>query len=145
MDRSFVLHTEYREQVKRLDMEQRGKLFTAILACAAGEDIPELDPLTDMAFSFISAQIERDMVKWSQTREKRAAAGQKGGKARGKVRKQKEANASETEPCEANEANASGEKPCEANEAVNINVNVNDNINNIPPKSPTGDKDCLVI
>ncbi len=127
MDRSFVLHTEYREQVMRLDMEQRGKLFTAILACAAGEDIPELDPLTDMAFSFISAQIERDMVKWSQTREKRAAAGQKGGKASGKARNQKEANASETEPCE-------------ANEAVNINVNVNDNINNIPPKSPTGDK-----
>ncbi len=44
-------------------MEQRGKLFTAILACAAGEGIPDLDPLTDMAFSFISAQIERDMVK----------------------------------------------------------------------------------
>jgi len=60
MDRSFVLHTEYREQVKRLDMEQRGKLFTAILACAVGEDIPELDPLTDMAFSFISAQIAGD-------------------------------------------------------------------------------------
>ena len=49
-------------------MEQRGKLFTAILCYAAGEEIPELDAAADMAFSFI------------QKCEKRREAGKLGGR-----------------------------------------------------------------
>ena len=85
-------------------MEQRGALFTAILSRAAGEDIPELDSITAIAFSFISSQLDRDFAKWEDTRAKRVAAGREGGKASGKTRKQKQAN-----------------------EAVNVDVNGNVN------------------
>ena len=102
-------------------MEQRGALFTAILCRAAGEDIPELDPITNMAFSFISSQLDRDFAKWEDTRAKRVAAGREGGKASGKTRKQKQAN----------EANASISKQNEANEAVNVDVNVDGNVDSV--------------
>lgn len=93
-------------------MEQRGALFTAILSRAAGEEVPELDSITAMAFSFISSQLDRDFAKWEDVRAKRVAAGREGGKASGKTRKQKQAN----------ESNASISKQNEANEAVNVDV-----------------------
>ena len=128
-------------------MEQRGALFTAILSRAAGEDIPELDSITAMAFSFISSQLDRDFAKWEDTRAKRVAAGREGGKASGKTRKQKqanEANASISKQNEANvqrakqnEANVQRAKQNEANEAVNVDVNVDGNVN--------GDVDSVYI
>lgn len=98
-------------------------MFTAILSRAAGEEVPELDSITAMAFSFISSQLDRDFAKWEDTRAKRVAAGREGGKASGKTRKQKQAN----------EANASISKQNEANEAVNVNVdgNVNEDVDSV--------------
>ncbi len=131
-------------------MEQRGALFTAILSRAAGEDIPELDSITAMAFSFISSQLDRDFAKWEDTRAKRVAAGREGGKASGKTRKQKqaneanasiskqnEANVQRAKQNEANEANVQRAKQNEANEAVNVDVNVDGNVN--------GDVDSVYI
>ena len=74
---SFILHTEYLEQVEALDMIQRGRLLTAILRYAAGADPAEIetavDPVTFMAFRFIKSQIDRDqeayMAKCSRNRE----------------------------------------------------------------------------
>ena len=110
-------------------MEQRGALFTAILSRAAGEDIPELDSITAMAFSFISSQLDRDFAKWEDTRAKRVAAGREGGKASGKTRKQKQANEANASISKQNEANVQRTKQNEANEAVNADVDVNGNVN----------------
>ena len=120
-------------------MEQRGALFTAILSRAAGEDIPELDSITAMAFSFISSQLDRDFAKWEDTRAKRVAAGREGGKASGKTRKQKQANEANASISKQNEANVQRAKQNEANEAVNVDVdvNVNGNVN--------GDVDSVCI
>ena len=57
---SLILHTEYKEQIEYLDMEQRGKLFSAILCYQAGESIPEMDAITKMCFSFIRQRMDRD-------------------------------------------------------------------------------------
>lgn len=105
-------------------MEQRGALFTAILSRAAGEEVPELDSITAMAFSFISSQLDRDFAKWEDTRAKRVAAGREGGKASGKTRKQKQANEANASISKQNEANVQRAKQNEANEAVNVDVNV---------------------
>ena len=63
-----------------MDMEQRGKLFTAILCYAAGEELPELDAASDMAFSFIQDRMDRDNAAYIQKCEKRREAGRLGGR-----------------------------------------------------------------
>lgn len=123
-------------------MEQRGELFTAILSRAAGEAIPELDPITNMAFSFISTQLDRDFAKWEDTCKKRAAAGREGGKASGRSRKQKQASEANASISKQNEANVQRAKQNEANEADNVDVNkdkdvdVNDNVDDECIKQP---------
>lgn len=65
MKDSFVLYTDYAEYLSILSTEQRGLLFTAILAYADDKPIPEMDDLTKMAFLGISLQMkhERDLVE----------------------------------------------------------------------------------
>lgn len=100
-------------------MEQRGKLFTAILCYAAGEEIPELDAAADMAFSFIQDRMDRDNAAYMQKCEKRREAGKLGGRPK--------ANASDGNQAKAKKANGFSEK--QNNPVyVNDNVNVNDNV-----------------
>lgn len=61
-------------------MKQRGLLFTALLAYASGEPLPELGGATKMAFSFIRAQMDRDRKKYLEITEKRKEAGKRGGR-----------------------------------------------------------------
>lgn len=74
------MYTEYLKHIQKMDMEQRGKLFTAILCYAAGEEIPELDAAADMAFSFIQDRMDRDNATYMQKCEKRREAGKLGGR-----------------------------------------------------------------
>lgn len=83
-------------------MEQRGKLFTAILCYAAGEEIPELDAAADMAFSFIQDRMDRDNAAYMQKCEKRREAGKLGGRPK--------ANASGENQTKAKKANGFSEK-----------------------------------
>lgn len=110
---NFVLYTDYWKQIKRLSMEQRGLLFTALFAFQMEKELPQLDPITDMCFGFITEDIERNNKKYAEVVEKRKAAGAKGGK-------QKRINL-------ANVANASKCKQVLANANDNDNDNVNDN------------------
>lgn len=79
---SFVMYTEYLTQIKLLNREQRGDLFTALLQYASGQNLQELDGVTEMAFSFIKERMDRDCAKYRQTLEKRRNAGQMGGLAK---------------------------------------------------------------
>lgn len=83
-------------------MEQRGKLFTAILCYAAGEEIPELDAAADMAFSFIQDRMDRDNAAYMQKCEKRREAGKLGGRPK--------ANASDENQTKAKKTNGFSEK-----------------------------------
>ena len=97
MKNSFVMYTDYQEQLELLTMEQRGYLLTAIMAYVSGDQMPEMDGVTKMAFSFIRADIDRDNEKWKKTVEARKEAGHKGGVA-------KQANATFARTKVANEA-----------------------------------------
>lgn len=122
MKNSFVLYTDYIDQIELLNMNQRGVLLTAMMMYVSGEPLPEMDGMTMMAFSFIKAQIDRDSDKYDKTVEARREAGRKGGKA-------KQANANIANQNKAKLANASIAKQTETKQADNVNDNDNVNVN----------------
>lgn len=77
---SFVLYAEYFKHIKKLSMEQRGELLTAILSYASGEEQPELDAVTDMIFGIIKERMDRDFTAYMDKVEKRRNAGTLGGR-----------------------------------------------------------------
>lgn len=95
MKSSFVMYTEYAEQIELLSMEQRGLLFTAIMAYAAGNDMPEMDAVTTMAFSFIRSRMDADNEKYRKTCEARREAGKKGGRPKSDQKNHDEAEKTE--------------------------------------------------
>lgn len=116
---SFVLYTEYIEQIELLSMEQRGILLTAIFAYVSDAELPDMDGITKMAFAFIKSRIDKDIEKYAKTIEKRKEAGKLGGrpKANGFSEKQEKTK----------KANGFSEKqnnPVYDNDNVNVNVNV---------------------
>ena len=111
------MYTDYMEQVSMLSREQRGDLFTAIMAYASNTELPNMDGVTMMAFCFIRSQMDRDRSKYQETIEKRREAGKQGGRPK--------ANGSDEK---AKKANGFSEKQTEAKKADNDNVNENDNV-----------------
>lgn len=126
---SFVLYTDYSRQIERLSDDEAGQLFKALLRFAADGTEPQLSDRADMAFAFISEQIERDTGKWKETCEKRREAGKRGGL---KTQSAARANASDEQANQANASFASEQKANQAeneNENENVTVNENDTVN----------------
>ncbi len=121
MKNSFVIYTDYMEQVELLTMEQRGILFTSIMAYASEKELPDMDGMTKMAFSFIKATMDRDMEKYRQTVEKRKEAGKLGGRPKADGYSEKQSKAKK--------ANGFSEKQDKAKKPDNDSVNDNDNVN----------------
>lgn len=114
---SFVLYDNWRAQLLRLDLTQRGILLTNIFARRASQPLLEMDPVTDMLFSIISDQLDRDAAKWELKRERRRAAGAAGGKASARARQEaKLTDASERQAKEAENATVT------ATETVTVNA-----------------------
>ena len=124
MKNSFVLYTDYLPQLQLLSMEQRGVLFTAIMHYSSGMDLPDMDGMTSMAFSFIKTQIDRDNEKYKQTVEARREAGKRGGRPPGD-----KANGFSEKQEKAKKANGFSEKQTKAKKPDNDNVNENVNVN----------------
>lgn len=121
MKNSFILYTEIWPAIQKLDMEQRGKLFTAIMKHALGEEPEKLDILTDVIFTFIKSQLDRDEQKYQEVCKRRAEYGRRGGLA---TAKQKQAKATKSKQDQANQADNDNEND---NENDNDNENENDN------------------
>ena len=120
---SFVLYAEYLEHIKLLTMEQRGALLTAVLCYASGDELPEMDGMTNMAFSFIKSRIDRDTAAYLEKIEKSREAGKLGGRPKAKDISQKQEKAKK--------ANGFSEKQNNpVTDNVNVTVNVNDNNKN---------------
>lgn len=136
--KSFVLYHDIREPLNLLTDEERGKLFLALLDYSEFAALPNFSGSLQMAFVFIRTALDRDTEAWNDKREKRRAAGSKGGK-------QKAAN-------EAIAIFAKQDKTCQANQAVNVpapvpvivsvivpvpgNVPVKEGIADKPPRAP---------
>lgn len=76
-------------------MEQRGALLTAIMAYETGEEMPEMDGMTQMAFSFIKEQLDRDSERHESTCQKRSEAGKRGGRPKANVSSDEEEKTNE--------------------------------------------------
>ena len=97
--KSFVIYSDWERYFLALSDQQAGMLLKALFAFVSRDELLELEPMTMMAFMFMSEQIKRDTEKWEDVCEKRRVSGAKGGKAR------------------ANKANASSRKQNKANQA----------------------------
>lgn len=118
MKDSFVIYTRYAKHIEKLNMEQRGLLFTAIMNHATGDDLPEMDAATDIIAGIIIEDIEECDRKWEETK----AARSKAGKASAEKRQQDatEGNKTEQAPTSSNKTEQTA-----TNSTVNVNVNVN--------------------
>lgn len=117
--KSVILYTEWAQPLKALSLEDKGRIFDAILSYSETGETPHFDSnAAEMAFSFIRLRLDENAQKWADVRQKRREAGRLGGK-------QRQAN-------QANQANATfakQNKQSQANQAVNVNVNANVNAN----------------
>lgn len=75
---SFLMYLDYQEQFELLTDEQAGQLIKAIIKYEKTGEIPELDGMIKMAFSFIKTQLDRDREKWQEEKQKRSEAGKRG-------------------------------------------------------------------
>ena len=82
--KSVLLYTEWAEPLKSLPLEEKGRIFDAILSYTESGHAPKFEnPATDMAFSWIQQKLDENIQKWEETRAKRAAAGKSGGAPKG--------------------------------------------------------------
>ena len=129
MKNSFILYTDYMEHLELLNMEQRGVLLTALMCFQMQQKLPEMDSLTQLAFSFISKDMRINNEKYEETIIKRSEAGKLGGrpkKANGFSEKAKKANGFSEKQTKAKKADNDND-----NDNVNDNENVNENVNEI--------------
>ena len=99
---SFLLYTDYLQHMELMSMEQRGQFITAIMCYESGVDIPEMDGIVQMAFSFVKAQLDRDSEQYQKTLEAKREAGRKGGEAKAKNAVAKSSKASTAKNAVAN-------------------------------------------
>lgn len=123
MSESFILFTEYMEHMELLTMEQRGILFTAIMAYEIGDPLPEMDIGVKMAFSFIKANLDRSDQKYKDIKRKRSAAGIASAEARRNKSKQEPTNLTCVECVE--------QEPTNPTKNKNKNMNKNKNLKDI--------------
>lgn len=134
MKNSFVLYTDYKQQIDCLSREQKGDLLDAIFQYAekmTDESVEVvLDDVTKMAFGFIKAQLDRDYKKYLEISEKRSIAGSKGGAPKGNKNASKQASAyfdKQNKQMKAKQA----KQPVNDNDNDNENVTDKDNDNDI--------------
>ena len=80
--KSFLFYCDYRRHLSMLTDEERGRLLMGLMNYADGEEVPNLDGPAAMAFSFITAQMDRDAEKYAEVCRKRSEAGKKGAELR---------------------------------------------------------------
>ena len=122
MKDSFILYTsQYNQAVRRLTLEQKGRLFDALFLYALGEPVElDDDTILYMAFEFIKNHLDADSAKYKEITEKRRDAGRKGGLKR-----------TENQAKQANQANDILLASKKANQAVSVSDSVSVSVSDI--------------
>ena len=77
--KSFVFYLSWRSAINLLNDSQKAELLNAIFDYVSGEPVFINDGGVNICFEFIKSDIERDLEKWENIKEKRREAGKKGG------------------------------------------------------------------
>ena len=88
---SFLIYLDYEEQFNLLTDEEVGQLMRAIIKYEKTGNMPKLDGMLKMAFSFIKTQLDRDREKYNKKCEKNKENAKRGGR----PKKQKDNNETE--------------------------------------------------
>ena len=125
--KSVILYTEWAQPLKTLSLEDKGRIFDAILSYSETGETPHFDSnAAEMAFSFIRLRLDENAKKWAYVRQKRSDAGRRGALVTNGKNRQNAANPANADFAE----NESGKnRQNAANPAVNVNANVNGNVN----------------
>ena len=118
---SFIIYSDTYNAVKKLNDEQAGQLLHAIFQYQIEGDVPDLDPVVDMAFIFFKNHFDRDASKWADEIEKRRDAGRLGGLAKARNTKQKVANVASAKSATENLANLGDSVSVNVSDSVNVN------------------------
>lgn len=86
---SFLMYLDYEEQFNIMTDEQIGQLMRAIIKYEKTGEVPNLDGMLKMAFSFIKTQLDRDREKYQARCEKNRENAKKGGRPKKKKSKRK--------------------------------------------------------
>lgn len=132
MKNSFVLYTSYIKQIEALSHEQAGVLLVALMRHVSGNELPEMDGMTYMAFLFISEQIDRDIEKYQETVNAHKECGKRGG------RPKKQASLGKPNGFVENQKDSEKPNGFDKNQMKHENDNVNEN--DIKEKSSDEDK-----
>ena len=90
---SFVLYTDYLDDIEDLTIEQRGILLTLLLRYTNGIAVDQIEDLAvSQTFRHWRRTIDRDAAAWEAKRARRAEAGRTGGLAKSSNAKQNLAN-----------------------------------------------------
>ena len=114
--KSFIIYTDSKGLVNKLDDVTAGKLFKMLFSYTCDEDPTTEDMVLDIAFEHFKQKLKLDLKKWEKTKEGRSKAG----KASAEARKQKATNPT----------NVDFVQQSSTNPTVSVNVNVNDNVIN---------------
>ena len=89
----FVLYQESRPLISKLTQEQKGCLLDAVFAYDAGDEVPELDAITEIVFLEIKGKMDRSADAYEAICERRReAANKRWGNASASISMQKDAN-----------------------------------------------------
>ena len=119
---SFLIYTDYEEQFNLLTDEQLGQLIRAIMQYEKTGEIPKLDGMLKMAFSFIKTQLDRDREKYEEKCAKNRENAKRGG------RPKKQMDNKKPNGFKGNQTDA--KKPDNDDEDDNDNEDDDDNNNN---------------
>ena len=119
---SFLIYTDYEAQFNLLTDEQLGQLIRAIMKYEKTGEIPQLDGMLKMAFSFIKTQLDRDRGKY----EEKCAKNRENAKRGGRPKKQMD----NKKPNGFKENQTDAKKPDNDNEDDNDNEEDDDDDNN---------------
>ena len=78
--KSFVFYLSWRSAINLLNDSQKAELLNAIFDYVSGEAVFINDGGVNICFEFIKSDIERDLEKWENVKNKRSEAGKKGGR-----------------------------------------------------------------
>lgn len=130
---SFILFSDYLDELLLLPMEQRGLLITTVFSYVNDKPLPELDLATALLWQTWKKCIDRNAEKWKETRQRRSEAGRKGGLA-AHHRKAEASNAEQDLPGQA--VSVPVNVPVPVSVPVNVPVTVPDTATEaIPPYS----------
>ena len=128
--KSVILYTEWAQPLKALSLEDKGRIFDAILSYSETGETPHFDSTAaEMAFSFIRLRLDENAQKWSDVRQKRREAGRRGALVTNSKNQQSQTKAANADFAGTVSANVGKSRQSPANPAVNVNVNANVNGN----------------